>query len=352
MLLVAGISLNTVLIFTSCEVKNNGENFKDYFSNVEPIELTGNRIDLREDGKPLSYMFNMTFFDSLILVNEFLDREYTYKIIDLRDQSVRPFGERGEGPNQLLSDAFYFSVDHPNNRLFLTDNVHYYIFDVVDLKARIDEPKDKFTIDQREKRFMGSTVHVNGHIVGSMFHKRFCAYEIDSQEFVEVGDYKGGPSMAMANQSFYMNHPTKDMAVYGMSKVPEFGILTIEKDTIKVNKFSWGESTLGVSQTKETMAVVGNEETRYEFTSVAVTEEFIYFLYSGKQIDRSSRKSMMSSGLSNEVYVLDWEGKPVNKYILDQSTRSIAVDSKNKTLYTASFEEDPTLVAYNLIGPK
>lgn len=351
-LLVTGIFLGSGIILSSCEVENTVENFKDYFANVEVIELTGNRIHLQENGKPLSYMFNMTFFDSLILVNEFPDRDYTYKLIDLRDQSVRSFGKKGEGPNELLSDAFYFSVDRPNNRLFLTDNVHYYIYDVFDLKNGSDEPKEKFTIDQRDKRFMGSTVHVSGYIVGSMLHKRFCAYQISNQKLIEGEAYKGGPSMALANQSFYMNHPTKNMAVYGMSKVPEFGILTIKKDTIEVNKFSWGETSLQVSHTKETMAVVGNEELRYEYTSVAVTEEFIYFLYSGKKIDRSSRKSMMNSGLSNEVYVLDWEGKPIRKYKLDQPTRSIAVDSKDKILYTASFEENPMLVAYNLTDPK
>jgi hypothetical protein len=352
MILGIKIILGASVIFTSCKFENKGENFKDYFANVEVIELTGNRIHLQENGKPLSYMFNMTFFDSLILVNEFPDRDYTYKLIDLRDQSVRSFGKKGEGPNELLSDAFYFSVDRPNNRLFLTDNVHYYIYDVFDLKNGSDEPKEKFTIDQRDKRFMGSTVHVNGYIVGSMLHKRFCAYQISNQKLIEGEAYKGGPSMALANQSFYMNHPTKNMAVYGMSKVPEFGILTIKKDTIEVNKFSWGETSLEVSHTKETMAVVGNEELRYEYTSVAVTEEFIYFLYSGKKIDRSSRKSMMNSGLSNEVYVLDWEGKPIRKYKLDQPTRSIAVDSKDKILYTASFEENPMLVAYNLTDPK
>lgn len=336
---------------SSCSDPPHGENFKDYFSKTEVVALKGETVALMEGEKPLSYMFNMTFFDSLILVNEFPDREYTYKLIDLRDKSVRPFGKKGEGPNQLLSDAFYFSVDQKGKKLYLTDQVHYYIHDIDDLKSRQDEPAEKFTIDQQENHFMGSTVHVDGYIVGSMYHKRFCAYHIEDGYFIEVGEYPGGPSMAMANQSFFMNHPTKNMTVYGMSRVPEFGVLTVLQDTIEVNKFSWGNTPLEVQQSPVGMSVVDKEESTYEYTSVAATEDYIYFLYSGKEIDTNSRETMIKSGLSNEVFMLDWEGTPIKRYLLDQPTRSIAVDDKAKILYTASFEKEPKLVAYPLNGP-
>lgn len=342
------VLLSVLLTFSSCRKGSTAADFKAYFAGTEQIFLKGTTVSLLEGDRPLSYMFNMTFFDSLILVNEFPDREYTYKLIDLRDLTVRPFGKKGEGPNQLLSDAFYFSVDRKNHRLYLTDNVHYYVFDVDSLRNGADEPVGKFTIDQQEKRFMGSTVYADGYIVGSMFHKRFCAYHIDDQEFIDVGEYPGGPEMAMANQSFYMNHPSKNRVVYGMSRVPEFGILTILPDTIEVSSFSWGESPLDVQQDGRSMRVLDNEDTTYEFTSVATTEDHVYFLYSGKKIDTSSRESIMDSGLSREVFVLDWKGKPVRRYMLDQPTRAIAVDENSGILYTASFENDPKLVAYPL----
>ncbi len=336
---------------TSCSEPPHGANFKDYFSKTEVVALKGETVTLMEGEKPLSYMFNMTFFDSLILVNEFPDREYTYKLINLRDQSVRPFGKKGEGPNQLLSDAFYFSIDQKAKRLYLTDQVHYYVHDIDDLKRGMDKPTEKFSIDQQEKRFMGSTVHVDGYIVGSMHHKRFCAYHIEDGDFIEVEEYPGGPSMAMANQSFFMNHPTKNLAVYGMSRVPEFGVLRVLQDTIEVNKYSWGGTPLDVQHGPTGMHVADEEETTYEYTSVAVTEDLIYFLYSGKKIDSSSRETMIKSGLSNEVFVLDWEGKPVKRYLLHQPARSIAVDDNAKILYAASFENEPKLVAYPLNEP-
>jgi hypothetical protein len=347
--LLAG--LFSFAMVSSCSESPHGANFREYFSKTEVVALRGETVALIEGEKPLSYMFNMTFFDSLILVNEFPDREYTYKLINLRDKSVRPFGKKGEGPNQLLSDAFYFSVDRKANQLYLTDQVHYYIHDIDDLKSGLDEPVEKFTIDQQEKRFMGSTVHVDGYVVGSMHHKRFCAYDIENGDFIEVGEYPGGPSMAMANQSFFMNHPTKNLAVYGMSRVPEFGVLTVLKDTIEVNKFSWGDTPLDVQHGPVGMAVVDKEGSTFEYTSVAATEDHIYFLYSGKTIDERSRETIIQSGLSHEVFVLDWEGRPVKSYALDQPVRSIAVDDQAKILYAASFEKEPELIAYPLNEP-
>jgi len=335
-------------IFSSCGDSGEVVDFKSYFEGTEQVFLTGNTVALVQGDKPLSYMFNMTYFDSLILVNEFPDREYTYKLIDLRDRSVRPFGRKGEGPNQLLSDAFYFSVDKGNKKLYLTDNVHYYVFDVDSLRNGFNEPISRFTIDQQDRRFMGSTVFADGYIVGSMYHRRFCAYHVEKQSFIEVGEYEGGPDMALANQAFYMNHPSKNQVVYGMSRVPEFGILTILEDSITVSTFSWGRSPLAVEQDGRSMRVLDSEDTTYEFTSVSTTKDHVYFLYSGKKIDTSSRESMMDSGLSKDVFVMDWNGKPVKRYILDQPTRCITVDEESGILYTASFESDPRLVAYAL----
>lgn len=36
------------------------------------------------------------------------------------------------------------------------------------LKKGVDHPMEKFTIDQQDKYFVGSTVHVDGYIAGSI----------------------------------------------------------------------------------------------------------------------------------------------------------------------------------------
>jgi len=43
-------------------------------------------------------MFNMTVMGSLIIVNEFPDKDYTYKLIDLRVGAIRKFGKKGMVP--------------------------------------------------------------------------------------------------------------------------------------------------------------------------------------------------------------------------------------------------------------
>ena len=347
------IACNTILILVfvmsfSCAENPQGKDFKDYFSRTDVVEVSGKEIPLKVIGNPLSFMFNMSFFDSLILVNEFPDREYTYKLIDLREKSVRPFGKKGEGPNELLSDGFSFSFDHENELLFLSDNIHYYVFDIEDVKNGNQKPKDMFTIDQQEKRFMGNTVHVDGFIVGSMYHKRFGAYNIENESFLDREEYEGGPSMALANQAFYTNHPTEKKAVYCMSKVPEFGILEIQESEINVNKLSWGLTNLSVQHGTGSMAVMVNENEKFEFMSVAASTDYIFILYSGEIPADRSREARVEAALTNTIYVLDWKGKPLKRYKTDRYLRSIAIDGNTNTLYGSTYEENPGLISYKL----
>jgi hypothetical protein len=342
------LSYSGLIFFLSCSDNPNGDSFNDYFSETELIEIQGKEVPLIVQGNPLSYMFNMAFFDSLILVNEYPDNEYTYKLIDLRNNTVSPFGKKGEGPNELLTDAFSFSFDHNTSRLFLTDNIHYYVHDVRNLKKNEYDPIEKFTIDQKETRFVSSTVHVDGYIVGSMYHKRFCAYNIEREKFIEKVEYEGGPSMALANQAFYMNHPTGRKVVYCMSRVPEFGIIEIKDGDLLINKFSWGKTKLGVQHGEGTMAVLDNDEAKFEFMSVATSEDHIYILYSGKKPASNTRDDRVSAALTNIIYVLDWNGNPLKRYQIDKYLRSIAIDGKTNTLYGSSYEENPSLISYKL----
>lgn len=342
------VSILVFVLLFSCTKNPKGDDFKDYFSQTDIVNVFGEEISLKVEGNPLSFMFNMSFFDSQILVNEFPDREYTYKLINLRDHSVRPFGKKGEGPNELLSDGFSFSFDHENASLYLSDNIHYYVFNIEDVKNGVQEPNDRFTINQQDERFMGSTVHANGYIVGSMYHKRFGVYNIENKKFFNKEEYEGGPSMALANQAFYINHPTKKKAVYCMSKVPEFGIIEILEPDIEIIKYSWGETKLGVENGDGTMAVMENDEVKFEFMSAAVSEDFIFILYSGEMPADRTREARVKAALTNTIYVLDWNGKPIKRYQTDRYLRSIAIDGNTNTLYGSTYEENPGLISYKL----
>ncbi|MEN6455651.1 MAG: BF3164 family lipoprotein, partial [Prolixibacteraceae bacterium] len=87
---------------------------------------------------------------------------------------------------------------------------------------------------------------------------------------------------------------------------------------------------------------------RNGFITAAVTEKFVYALYSGKVMDRRTLESLSDAFLSKYVYVFDWQGRLVKRYQLDQEVRSIAVNANDEALYAASYEGEPHLVVYKL----
>lgn len=69
------------------------------------------------------------------------------------------------------------------------------------------------------------------------------------------------------------------------------------------------------------------DETRYAFVNGAVTDKYIYLLYSGK----------LNSGIHPEygkyIYQYDWSGDPIKKWVLDREILSLGLSHDDKTLY-------------------
>lgn len=69
-------------------------------------------------------------------------------------------------------------------------------------------------------------------------------------------------------------------------------------------------------------------KTRKAFVNVATTDEFIYILYSG------CRNGDENWSYGQEIYVFDWNGKPVKSYLLDRYVYTFGVSSDNSTIYS------------------
>ncbi len=96
------------------------------------------------------------------------------------------------------------------------------------------------------------------------------------------------------------------------------------------------------ARSSERQVFIKTDETRRAFLSVKSTDEYIYLLYSGKQKQDASHYSA-----GNKVYVMKWNGEPVAHFELDTPVWDIEVSDDNKTLYgvKSSF---PSLIQYDL----
>jgi hypothetical protein len=70
-------------------------------------------------------------------------------------------------------------------------------------------------------------------------------------------------------------------------------------------------------------------DTKYGYLSGAVTDQYIYLLYGGKKMLGGPL-----SFFSKNIFVYDWEGKPVCKIELDREVNCFAISSNGNMLYT------------------
>lgn len=83
------------------------------------------------------------------------------------------------------------------------------------------------------------------------------------------------------------------------------------------------------------------KKTVYAYPDIALTDKYIYALYSEKRImDHVYPKS-------NSIYVFDFEGNPIKKYNLDKDISFFSVKN-DSTIYATNVETNPELVVFSL----
>jgi hypothetical protein len=84
------------------------------------------------------------------------------------------------------------------------------------------------------------------------------------------------------------------------------------------------------------------DETRRAYTNIKSTNNRIYAQYSGKARGDSSHYSY-----SNLIYTFDWNGNPLEKYILDCTIGGFDVDIADQMIYAIK-EDDASIICFDI----
>ncbi len=337
------------LVLSSCSGKKMGNSFEEYFDSANEINLEKISFEKAEENPFFSNMFILGYIDSVIVVNELLDSDYTFKLIDLKSGRVKKFGKRGEGPNELLSDGGYFLLDHENNHLIIGDGYFNYVYKVEELFEENVLPIESFRFETGDDRLMGHRVMANGSVFGSSYLKRFASYDISESTFDTYEEYPGGESQALAHQAYFLAHPTEFRIAYGMRSYPEFGIISEENDQLEIKKWNWGEVNSRVEERSDgTRASTGSLEDELHFFSTAGGNKSIFFLHSGAKLRYPDGRVRREGLLTDKVYQLDWKGNPIAVLNLGQEVKAIAVDPEENYLYASTGSANPELLIFKL----
>ncbi|MBN7815147.1 TolB-like 6-bladed beta-propeller domain-containing protein [Algoriphagus pacificus] len=343
------IMICLLVSLNACKEKSLGDSFQDFFKEARILSLEKIPFEPAESSPFFSNMFILGYIDSVIVVNELLDSDFTFKLIDLKSGRVKKFGKRGEGPNELLSDGGYFLLDHENNHLIIGDGYFNYVYKVEELFDENVIPIESFRFETGDDRLMGHRVMANGSVFGSSYLKRFASYDISESTFDTYEDYPGGESQALAHQAYFLAHPNEFRIAYGMRSFPEFGIISEENDQLEIKKWNWGDINSKVEESSDgTRASTGSPEDELHFFSTAGGNKSIFFLHSGAKLRYPDGRVRREGLLTDKVYQLDWNGNPIAVLNLGQEVKAIAVDPEENYLYASTGSANPELLIFKL----
>ncbi len=337
-------TLKSVSLFSEIEP---GESFyKKQNPFGEIIELTGTNVTNDTTiFKPLES--EMLVKDKLLIMKNI---RQPFRIFSLPDLiQVKTVGKWGGGP-----DEFYYStlVSTPNDNLlcYLFEGTNHKLYSL-DQNGNMKYIPHPFRTKENREQFGESRQVVN----------------VAENDFLYVGNSSTGKSIyritqqgdsAVTREIFNLGlnpnrrspfsyigdfavNPAKNRMAYAYKYFKIIKFMDLEAKTVHIANFEreeFDENTL--------YKINGLDQNVTHYWGACAQDDYVYFLYSGRTpYDVVKEQSKKNYYIYVEQY--DWNGKPVNKFKLDQ-WGYFTVDEKNKKVYLASTNHDDPFFVYQL----
>lgn len=267
--------------------------------------------------------------DSILLINDFNSDTifYVYNINEKPIKLIYSFGTKGEGPDEYIFPAPLRI--NKNNICFYDRSLYKY--QTIDLSN-----KNVYSERVSPVGFYNIIKISDNTYVGDGFFpdSRFKLLQEDSCSNLSI-QYPddnincSSTQKALVYQGNIIKQPNGKKFVYVATYGGIIEIYQITENNIKslCNKiYHFPQYTPYAHSQNEVSANLKKDNKKSNLSSY-VTDKYIYVLYSGKTL------SDPDHNFSNTVYVLDWNGMEVCKYVLDQSLSSICVDYNDQFIY-------------------
>ena len=111
-----------------------------------------------------------------------------------------------------------------------------------------------------------------------------------------------------------------------------------------VRRLCWHAPKVQIKERRKWPLVAYSRDNKFGFTDVAVTNERIYALYSG----RTYREYQNKFQRCRTLLELDWEGNVLRSFALDTEVTHISYDTQEKALYGIAYRPEMTLVRLDI----
>ena len=340
------------LFFFSCSQKSVEEQSDLGFE--KSISLNnGERLSLSDEINRSSDMIIIN--DKMVIADK--DDEYYFKVFNILEEKFEgDLGKIGEGPCEIGFPTYLQAV--PNNYddigLVLKSNFGYQEMSLVSFD-KSEESNCNNGIEKIAFDFMNYVKVADSLFIGTgIFQKKYASFKIGEQSYEELAinypylsaEMKSVPnSIPMSQQGKFRIKPGGKSILFTHSSNPFFDILEIENNNITLKFRMEGEAPdFKGSDSPSGMSAVMTDENIYGFISSSTTDDFIYLLYSGKT------RVQGNENYADEIWVYDWDGNPIKKFLLDQEVNQIAVSPNDEFLISYHDDGKPNLTRYKLGG--
>ncbi|MBP1617094.1 MAG: hypothetical protein H6Q14_921 [Bacteroidetes bacterium] len=336
-----------VVIFSSCSEGKTYENaevikLSDF---GKEIKLSGKSVDL---DSILMLPFQMELKDSLLIIYN-VRSEYAFQIFNINTKKY--IGESvlvGNGPQEMINPSFILSNDS-NIWLFDKEKSNVYQYSISTFleknKAKV-LPIRNFKLDNRAEK-----LSVIGHSIFSfrfldnLKDNRFIFFDLNGKKISSKGKFPlelDGVSYEGMNYGFISEYTTnfRDRIFMSYRLTDLIEIYDINGKLLK--------RIFGPDYTMPKVEEVNRENLSFGKESEGARDEYFYPVNAGKEVFVTYSGELSSKNVSfkKHIFVFDWNGKPIRRYVLDIPIYGTTVDYKNRIIYGFNDEPEYHLVQF------
>ncbi len=324
--------LSLSFVIYSCNVIKDNESQLHYIRNINSIIIKGENINIPGVYEPTGILA----IDTLLVVIS-PNNDYFFHIYDIKTFNlIKKFGTKGRGPGQFIAPVF------TGQKMARTpDGVNLLIYDW--MRKRISNIKllDELTIPGykvQSELLPKQMINVSNIIFRNDSIALYIPYDEESPGRFCIYNFKSGErtfTPYVPDLGFKI-HPNNLNAIYNTHSscvnarrhcFVATPCLLGELDFFDMSCNYLGSSIIErsdeVKNAHYSKMIFETPNISYYFTDLQCYDDRIYALYTIKKYPNLDNET------NSEIYVINWNGNPIKKYILDREISNFTYDSTN-----------------------
>ncbi|MDL2278285.1 TolB-like 6-bladed beta-propeller domain-containing protein [Parabacteroides sp. OttesenSCG-928-G07] len=344
------VSLISFCFFISCteNTKRQYPRYSDF-----PIERSLSAEVISLDTILFRYPFRVAITDSMALVLDLHNSDHYLHAFSYPGwQHIVSFGERGNGPEELLSaESIRF---HSSDSLWVLDANKMQITRWgIDRVNQTADRLEEINLDKQLIRTLDFHVSPAGFIVPDYFGE-YRYHLLDRQGAIteSIGSIptertriKRTPAHAQAWRSFIGYNSYNHTVALATQLGEVLEVMDLKNQSSQPLYGPNGEPQFQITQSEGIpTGIMG-------FSDIQVTDSYIYAVFHGrsfKEIEKNMQQGIKNEDGGRSIYVFDLDGNPVIKYVLDRAVYGIYVNEDTNTIIATDVNHDDPIIQFEL----